>query len=147
MCGSGAVDDEGEVMDMSVQKRRDAEAALRFFRQCAEERSVPTARWRGHPLGRACERLGIGSPRPIALDQRSGRRHEPDVQGAAVRRYHYETQGLAAHLSVFHDACNFARRFKTLAGLAPYEPICNAWTEDLDRSRFDPTHLMAGLNT
>lgn len=35
-----AVDDEGEVMDMIVQKRRDAEAALRFLRRLLKNQNV-----------------------------------------------------------------------------------------------------------
>ena len=35
-----AVDDEGEVMDMIVQKRRDAGAALRFLRRLLKNQSV-----------------------------------------------------------------------------------------------------------
>lgn len=42
MSGSGAVDDEGEVMDMIVQKRRDAGAAIRFLQQPLKNRHVET---------------------------------------------------------------------------------------------------------
>ena len=35
-----AVDDEGEVMDMIVQKRRDAGAALRFLRRLLKNQHI-----------------------------------------------------------------------------------------------------------
>jgi hypothetical protein len=67
---------------------------------------------------------------------------------AAVRRYHYETNGqLAEHLAALLDAYNFAKRLKTPRGLTPYERICNAWADQPSRFRYDPTHLTTGLNT
>ncbi len=121
------------------------------FADLPKNRSGPTARWRGHPFDRACERLGIehrltkpNHPWTNGQVERMNR----TLKEATVRRYHYDTQAqLAAHMSVFLDAYNFARRLKTLAGLTPYEAICNAWTKDPDRFRLDPTHLMVGPNT
>jgi hypothetical protein len=56
------------------------------------------------------------------------------LKEATVRRYQYSThQQLAAHLSSFLDAYNFARRLKTLAGLTPYEAICKAWVAEPQR--------------
>jgi len=121
------------------------------FADLRKNRSGPTARWRGHPFDRACERLGIehrltkpNHPWTNGQVERMNR----TLKEATVRRYHYDTQAqLAAHMSVFLDAYNFARRLKTLAGLTPYEAICNAWTKDPDRFRLDPTHLMVGPNS
>lgn len=58
-----AVDDEGEVMDMVVQKRRDTSAALRLLRrllknQNVEPQRIVTDRLRSY--GAALERLGLG---------------------------------------------------------------------------------------
>lgn len=50
------------------------------------------------------------------------------MSAATVKRYHYETHDqLRQHLIDFVAAYNFARRFKTLRGLTPYETICKAW--------------------
>src|SRR5271167_4548383 len=47
------------------------------------------------------------------------------IKDATVKRYFYETHGeLRTRLRDFVDAYNFARRLKTLRGLAPYEFIC-----------------------
>lgn len=64
-------------------------------------------------------------------------------------RYHYDTRAqLAARLSGFLDAYNFARRLKTRGDHLAHETICNAWTtKQPDCFRLDPTHFMAGLNT
>lgn len=51
------------------------------------------------------------------------------------------------HLAAFLDACNFAKRRKTLRGLTPYEAICKAWAEEPNRFKLDPVHLTSGLNT
>ena len=54
---------------------------------------------------------------------------------------------LRAHLQLFLDAYNFARRLKTLRGLTPYEYICKAWTTEPPRFTLNPLHQMPGLNT
>ena len=70
------------------------------------------------------------------------------IKDATVRRYHYDGhEQLRGHLQDFLAAYNFARRLKTLGGLAPYEFICKAWTSEPDRFRLDPIHQMPGLNT
>lgn len=44
------------------------------------------------------------------------------IEGATVKRYHYETRDqLKGHLAQFLAAYNFAKRLKTLRGLTPYE--------------------------
>jgi transposase InsO family protein len=53
------------------------------------------------------------------------------IKEATVKRYYYETHDLLRqHLTHFVAAYNFARRLKTLRGLAPYEAICKAWPDD-----------------
>jgi Integrase core domain len=65
-----------------------------------------------------------------------------------VQRYYYETHHqLRSHLHDFVMAYNFARRLKTLLGLAPYEYICQTWAKEPDRFTLDPAHQMLGLNT
>jgi hypothetical protein len=69
------------------------------------------------------------------------------IKEATVKRYHYDSHHqLRAHLSNFVDACNFARRLKTLKGLTPYEFICKCWTSEPKRFKLDPSHQMPGLN-
>ena len=90
-----------------------------------------------------------------APDLIRGRADEPHDQepapaeagDATVRRYHYDNHGqLRAHLQLFVDAYNYARRLKTLCGLTPYEFVCKTWTEQPARFRVDPTHLTPGPN-
>jgi hypothetical protein len=47
----------------------------------------------------------------------------------------------------FLAACNFARRFKTLGGLTPYEYICKIRTSEPDRFILNPINQMPGLNS
>ncbi len=62
------------------------------------------------------------------------------IKDATVKRYHYDTHDhLRAHLRLFVDAYNHARRLKTLRGLTPYEFICQAWTREPDRFRLSST--------
>jgi transposase InsO family protein len=70
------------------------------------------------------------------------------LKDATVRRYHYGSHDqLRAHLQLFLDAYNYARRLKTLRGLTPYEFICKTWTDQPNRFRFNPIHLTPGPNT
>ena len=82
------------------------------------------------------------------MDKWSGRANERTIKDATVKRFHYETHHqLRTHLADFLDAYNFARRFKTLSGLTPYEYIRSIWTTELDRFILDPIQQMPGLNT
>jgi transposase InsO family protein len=67
------------------------------------------------------------------------------LKDATVRRYHYDSHDqLRAHLRLFVDAYNHARRLKTLRGLTPYEFICQVWTKEPERFRLDPSHHILG---
>ena len=69
------------------------------------------------------------------------------LEDATVRRCHCDGHDQPrAHLQLFLDACNHARRLKTLRGLTPREFVCRTWTEQPSRFRVDPTHLTPGLN-
>jgi transposase InsO family protein len=69
------------------------------------------------------------------------------LKEATVRRYPYDSHDqLRAHLQLFLDAYNYARRLKTLRGLTPYEFICKTWTDQPKRFRVNPTHLTPGPN-
>jgi transposase InsO family protein len=70
------------------------------------------------------------------------------LKDATVKRYHYDSHAqLRAHLQLFVDAYNHARRLKTLRGLTPYEFIHQAWAKDPDRFRLDPSHHIPGPYT
>lgn len=70
------------------------------------------------------------------------------LKDATVKRYHYASHDeLRAHLQLFLDAYNHARRLKALRGLTPYEFICKAWTKEPERFRLNPSHHTPGLNT
>ena len=70
------------------------------------------------------------------------------IKDATVKRYHYDSHDqLRAHLHLFVDAYNHARRLKTLRGLTPWEFIHQTWTKEPDRFRLDPSHLIPGPYT
>jgi transposase InsO family protein len=75
-------------------------------------------------------------------------RMDRTLEDATVKRYHYDTHDqLRAHLNLFVDAYNHARRLKTLRGLTPYEFICQVWTKEPGRFRLDPSHHTPGPYT
>ena len=70
------------------------------------------------------------------------------IKDATVKRYHYDAhEQLRAHLHLFVDAYNHARRLKTLRGLTHYEFIHHTWTKEPERFRLDPSHLTPGPYT
>lgn len=50
------------------------------------------------------------------------------------------------HLADLVSAYNFARRLKTLKGLAPYEFICKTWALQPAGFKLNPLQQMPGLN-
>jgi transposase InsO family protein len=67
------------------------------------------------------------------------------IKDATVKRFHYDNhEQLRQHLADFVAAYNFARRFKTLRGLTPYEAICKAGTDERSRFINDPHHQIPG---
>ncbi len=55
------------------------------------------------------------------------------IKDATVKRFHYESHDQQrTQLADFMAAYNFARRIKTLGGLARYEYICKIWTSEPD---------------
>ena len=70
------------------------------------------------------------------------------IKDATVKRYFYETHDqLRVHLRDFVDACNFARKLKTLRGLTPFEFIRKRWTIEPKRFRLNPLQQLPGLNS
>ena len=104
-----------------------------------------------HIFDRVCEEHGI--------EHRLTRVNHPWTNGqvermnrtlkdATVRRYHYDSHDqLRAHLRLFVDAYNHARRLKTLRGLTPHEFICQVWTKEPERFRLGPSHHIPGPYT
>ena len=75
-------------------------------------------------------------------------RRNRTLKDATVKRYHCASHGeLRAHLQLFLNAYNHARRLKALRGLTPCELICRAWTQEPKRFRLDPSHHTPGPNT
>ncbi len=109
------------------------------------------ARFRRRSFALACARNDV--------DHRLTKPHHPWTNGqvermnrtikdATVRRRRYESRDqLRAHLKTFLDACNFARRLKTLKGLAVFECISAKRASEPERFRLHPDHLIPGPNT
>ena len=122
------------------------------FCDAPRNRSGPTAMWRVHRFDRVCREHGIEhrltKPNHPWTDgqslprTRSGvERMNRTIKDATVKRYHYDSHNqLRAHLQLFVDAYNHARRLKTLRGLTPYEFVHQVWTKEPDRFRLDPLH-------
>jgi transposase InsO family protein len=69
------------------------------------------------------------------------------IKDATTKRYHYQDHAqLEAHLELFLDAYNHARRLKTLKGLTPAQFIWKEWQAKPELFFEEPCHLMAGLN-
>jgi len=121
------------------------------FAGLPKNRNGPTARWRGHPFDRACWRHDIEhrltKPKHPWTNGQVERMNRT-IKEATVKRYHYDSHTqLTAHLRDFIDAYNYARRLKTLRGLAPYEYICKIWATEPERFTINPHHQMPGLNS
>jgi transposase InsO family protein len=105
----------------------------------------------GHIFDRVCDQHGIEHRlTKVKHPWTNGQveRMNRTIEDATVKRFHYDDhRQLRRHLDDFVSAYNFARRLKTLKGLAPYEVICKQWTKEPERFRLDPTHQMPGLNT
>ena len=121
------------------------------FADLPKNRSGPTARWRGHPFGRACQHHGIehrltkpNHPWTNGQVERMNR----TIKDATVKRYYYDShEQLRRHLDDFVSAYNFGRRLKTLKGLTPCEFICKTRTAEPKRFTLNPIHQMPGPNT
>lgn len=112
------------------------------FCQPARYRSGPTAQFSMHLFDRLCRQHGIehrltkpNHPWTNGQVERMNR----TIKDATVKRYHYaDHQQLAAHLELFLNAYNYARRLKTLKGLTPHEYVCRIWTQEPKRFRLNP---------
>lgn len=88
-----------------------------------------------------------GSARTTEAVRRAIQLRQESVR-AAAKRYHYDThEQLRAHLQLFVDAYNHARRLKNLRGLTPYEHVLQAWTKEPERFRLEPSHHIPGRYT
>jgi transposase InsO family protein len=139
---------------LPVDEDPEAEAAIDALRAARGEPRL----WRVHAFDHACERHGIehrltkpyhpwtngqSPPRTRSGVERMNR----TLKDATVKRYHYGSHDeLRAHLGLFLDAYNHARRLKALRGLTPYEFVCRAWTKEPERFRLDPSHHIPGPN-
>jgi len=110
-----------------------------------------TARYRVHRFDQICNENSIEhrltKPKHPWTNGQVERMNRT-IKEATVKRFYYETHDqLRSHLANFVTAYNFAKRLKTLKGLTPYEYICKIWTNEPERSTFDPLHQMPGPNT
>ena len=108
------------------------------------------ARFRCHSFALACAQNDI--------DHRLTKPHHPWTNGQVermnrtikdetVRRHHYASHDqLRQHLKTFIDACNFAKRLKTLKGLTVFEFISAKWATEPERFSLHPDHLIPGPN-
>ena len=118
------------------------------FCDAPKNRSGPTAVWRVHRFDQVCREYGIkhrltkpNHPWTNGQVERMNR----TLKDATVKRYHYHSHDqLRAHLQLFVDAYNHARRLKTLRGLTPYQFVYQVWTKEPDRFRLDPSHHLPG---
>ncbi len=70
------------------------------------------------------------------------------LEDATVKRYHHESRDqLRAHLQLFVDAHNHARRLKTRRGLTPCAFLHQVWTKEPERFRLNPSHHTPGPYT
>jgi transposase InsO family protein len=103
---------------------------------------------RVHAFDHACERHGVEHrlTKPYhPWTNGQAERMNRTLKDATVRRYHYGGHGeLRAHLALFLDAHNHARRLKALRGLTPHEFVCRAWTRAPERFRLNPLHHNPG---
>lgn len=70
------------------------------------------------------------------------------IKDATIKRYPYDShEQLRTHLADVPAACNFARRLKTLSGLAPYDHISEIRTSEPERVTVHPIHQVTGPET
>lgn len=68
------------------------------------------------------------------------------IKDASVKRYHYDSRAqLRAHLQLFVDAYQYARRLNILRGLTPYQHVVQVGTKEPERVRVDPPHHSPAL--
>ena len=114
-------------------------------------RSGATAQYSMHLFDRVCREYGIEHRlikpnHPLTNGQVE--RMNRTLKEATISRYHYEGhEQVRAHLQLFVNAYNHARRLKTLRGLTPYEYVCSVWTTEPDRFRANPSHHTPGPYT
>ena len=121
------------------------------FCDAPKNRSGPTAMLRLHRFDRVCREHRIehrltkpNHPWTNGQVERMNR----TIKDATVKRYHYASHDeLRAHLQLFVDAYNHARRLKTLRGLTPYEFVYQIWTKEPKRFRLNPSHHILGPYT
>jgi transposase InsO family protein len=104
-----------------------------------------------HIFGRVCQEHGIAhrlttTNHPWTNGQVE-RMNRP-LKEATVNKFSDQThQYLKEHLHACLMADNFAKRFKVLRGLTPYEDLCQCWQTEPERFTRNPYHHTLGLNT
>ena len=71
------------------------------------------------------------------------------IKDATVKRYHYDTHDqLRAHLQRLRGRLQLTPAgSRPCDGLTPYEYVCQHWTKEPERFRFNPSHHIPGPYT
>ena len=94
------------------------------------------------------EETGVRSRGTVTPTNGPVERMNRTMKDATTTRYHHDDHDqLRRHLELFLNACNHARRLKTLKGLTPAQFICKEWQVRPETFHEKPCHSMAGLNS
>jgi hypothetical protein len=118
-----------------------------FDRVCDEHGSEHRPTKVNHPLGDLPIAVPAGTDRGRCPRWTNGRveRRNRTIKDATVKRHHHDRHDQRrAHLALFVDAPDHARRLETLRGLTPYGFIVRTWTREPERFGLDPPHHIPG---
>jgi transposase InsO family protein len=105
----------------------------------------------GHISDRVCREHGVEHrlTKPYhSWTNGQAERMNRTVKEATIKVFHYSGfEALTAHVLAFVSAYNFAKHLKALRWQTPLKTICDAWTQDPNRFKLNPHHLIPGLNT
>lgn len=101
-----AADDEGDVLDQVVQRRRDTEAALKLLRRLLHNQPVEPQKITTHGLASYCAALDQLDPRCLRRPRRLLENSRAESSHLPIRRCERQTQGFRSRAS--------AQRFLTI---------------------------------
>jgi transposase-like protein len=114
-----AVDHEGEVLDMLVQRRRDTRAALRLMRTLLKEQGFPPG-WRSPtscaPTRRRSGNFGLSCPH----EQGIRRNNRAENSHQAVRRRERKVQRFMSIHAAVHNTFNLLRHLVSRSTLRKF---------------------------
>ena len=101
-----AVDDEGEVLDLLVQRRRDKAAAVKLMRKLLEKQGFPpmvTDKLRSYGAARSELRLAARHEQGLRLNNRAENSHQP-VRRRERKLQRFKSPGSAQRFLSVHAA-------------------------------------------